>query len=193
MAQSQVMHKEPIIGSHYLPYLETCMSGFGRYLWWAFCYYGIIFNRKMNTFNWNPLEKSDQENLTWSWLRAVEWGIWPAFLSGPVAPLFFLFFEWWKVIGVILILTIIWAFIRYKYINTTMASLGVYFVLLKWITCPLAAVIFAMQHNYILAVVSLLWPSLSAYFGFFVGGTKIGIIQKMIMKKFGYSENKNIM
>lgn len=37
------MHKEPIIGSHYLPYRETGMSGFGRYLWWAFCCHRSIF------------------------------------------------------------------------------------------------------------------------------------------------------
>lgn len=34
---SQVMHKKPIIGSHYLPYRETCTRGLGLYLWWAFC------------------------------------------------------------------------------------------------------------------------------------------------------------
>ena len=35
---------------------------------------------------WNPADHSDQDNLTWSFLRAVEWGRWPIFLSQPVAP-----------------------------------------------------------------------------------------------------------
>jgi len=148
----------------------------------------------MTTFqglSWNPSEHSDEENLRWSWLRAVEWGIWPAFLSGPVVPLLLPFFEWWKVIGVVAILTVLWAFIRYKYINLAMARLGVYFVLLKWIACPVAAIYLVIQHNYILAVLSLVWPAFASFLGVFVGGTQIGVIQKMFMNKLGYSENKH--
>jgi hypothetical protein len=142
-------------------------------------------------FIWNPKEKSDQENLRWCWLRAVEWGIWPAFLSGPVIPLLLVFFNWWKAIGIVLILTILWSFIRYKYVNLTLVSLGVYFVLLKWIACPLAAIFLIIQHNYILAILSLMWPAVASILGFFVGGTKIGILQKKFMNELGYLENKN--
>jgi len=35
--KSPIQHEEPIIGSLYWPYRETDMSGFGYYLWWAFC------------------------------------------------------------------------------------------------------------------------------------------------------------
>src|SRR4051812_22521883 len=45
---SHVMHKEPIIGSHYVPYRETGMRGFGLYLWWAFCI-NIMHNQNNNT------------------------------------------------------------------------------------------------------------------------------------------------
>jgi hypothetical protein len=38
---------------------------------------------------------SDKENLQWSLLRAVEWGIWPAFLSQPIVSVLLMFFEWW--------------------------------------------------------------------------------------------------
>jgi hypothetical protein len=37
MVVSHVMHKKPIIGSHYVPYRETGTRAFGLYLWWAFC------------------------------------------------------------------------------------------------------------------------------------------------------------
>jgi hypothetical protein len=100
-----------------------------------------IKSQKINQFlGWNPLEHSDEENLRWSWLRAVEWGIWPAFLSGPIVPLLLPFFEWWKVIGIVVVLTVLWSFIRYKYVNLTMASFGVYFVSLKWVVCPAVAI-----------------------------------------------------
>lgn len=141
-------------------------------------------------FGWNPLEHSDEENLRWSWLHAVEWGIWPAFLSGPVVPLLLPFFEWWKIIGIVAILTVLWSFIRYKYINLAMARFGVYFVFLKWIACPLAIIYLVVQHNYILAILSFLWPMLAAYLEIFVGGIQIGKIQKMFMAELRYLEKE---
>lgn len=39
MAKSRIRHKEPIMGSPYTPYRETCMRAFGLYPWWAFCIY----------------------------------------------------------------------------------------------------------------------------------------------------------
>jgi hypothetical protein len=38
MVKSQNVHKEPIMGSHVLPYRETGMSGASHYPWWAFCF-----------------------------------------------------------------------------------------------------------------------------------------------------------
>lgn len=43
---------------------------------------------------WNPAEHSDQENLTWCYLRAIEWCAWPAFVSHPFIPILFLFVPW---------------------------------------------------------------------------------------------------
>jgi hypothetical protein len=31
-----------------------------------------------------------------------------------------------------------------------------------------------------------MWPTLSAFLGIFIGGTKVGVIQKMFMNKLGY-------
>jgi TPR repeat protein len=130
---------------------------------------------------------SDQENLKWSMLRAIEWGIWPAFLSQSIVPLLLIVFEWWEVIGVFIILTILWSFVRYRYVNVAMARFGVFFVLLKWITVPAAVIYLFVQHNYISAVVALLWPIfLAPYLGIFIGGTKIDKIQEMFMSQLGY-------
>lgn len=138
---------------------------------------------------WDPSEHSNEENLRWAWLRAVEWGIWPAFLSGPIVPLLFLFFEWWKIVIVVAILTIAWSFIRYRYVNVTIASLGVYFVNLKWVTCPVAAIYLIVQHNYILAILAVVWPAITGFFSLFVGGIKIEVIQNKFMNKLGYLMN----
>jgi TPR repeat protein len=134
---------------------------------------------------------SDQENLQWSMLRAIEWGIWPAFLSQSIVPVLLIVFEWWEVIGVFIILTILWSFVRYRYVNVAMARFGVFFVLLKWITVPAGVIYLLVQRNYISAIVALLWPIfLAPYFGIFIGGTKIGKIQEMFMAQLGYSEKQ---
>ena len=36
---------------------------------------------------WNPSEHTKEENTKWSWLRAIEWGQWPLFMSQIFAPL----------------------------------------------------------------------------------------------------------
>ena len=132
---------------------------------------------------------SNEENLQWSLLRAIEWGIWPAFLSGPIVPALLPFFEWWRIIVVVAVLTVLWSAIRYKYINLSMAKFGVYFVFLKWIACPISAIYLIIHHNFILTILALFWPMLAAFLGILVGGTQVGIIQKMFMRELGYSEN----
>lgn len=64
-----------------------------------------------------------------------------------------------------------------------MSDLGFYFVSLRWVIIPLAVIYFIFNHNYFLAVLSVAYFPLSAFFSFFVGGTKIGVIQKMLIVK----------
>jgi TPR repeat protein len=134
---------------------------------------------------------SDQENSQWSMLRAIEWGILPAFLSQSIVPVLLMFFGWWEVIGAFIILTILWSFVRYRFVNVAMARFVVFFVLLKWITIPTAVIYLLIQQNYISAVVALLWPIfLAPYLGIFIGGTDIGKIQEMFMAQLGYSKKQ---
>ena len=81
---------------------------------------------------WNPLEHSDDENLRWCWLRAIEWGKWPLFIAQAIVPILYLFLPWWWIVIAVVILTWLWAFIRYKYINITLVDLGPLVVYLKW-------------------------------------------------------------
>lgn len=147
----------------------------------------------MEIRNWNSLEHSDEENLSWSWFRAVEWAYWPLLISGPIIPVLLIFFEWWKIIGIVAILTWLWFFIRYKYVNLSMANFGVYFVRLKWVTCSMVAIYFVIRYNYTLAMVSFFWPLLDqlyrAYLENITGDAQIGKIQKMFMVKLGCKES----
>ncbi len=68
--------------------------------------------------SWNRFHHSDQANLTWAQLRAVEWGRWPIFLSQPLAPILLLFFDWKAVILVVVVANLLWAIlVRYQFVN----------------------------------------------------------------------------
>ena len=90
-----------------------------------------------------------------------------------------------------MILTILWSFVRYRYVNVAVARFGVFFVFLRWVTVPVAVIYLLIHQTYISAVVALLWPIfLAPYLGIFIGGTKIGKIQEMFMARLGYSEKQ---
>ena len=80
----------------------------------------------------NPQLYTDEENLRWCWLRAVEWGQWPLFSSQLVVPILLLFFAWWKIVVMVVIITWMWVLIRYKYVNMILAGSGPFVIILKW-------------------------------------------------------------
>lgn len=135
--------------------------------------------------SWDPLKHTYEENLQWSWLRAVEWGAWPAFLSQPIIPLFLPFIAWWELIGIVIILTALWSFVSYRYVSISLVIGGLYFVLLKWIVCPLVIIYLITKHIYGLAVLAFIWPFLAGFLG---TGSQNKRIQNMFMAKLGYEQ-----
>jgi len=77
-------------------------------------------------------------------------------------------------------------FIRYNVVIPAIAEFGVYFVKLKWITVPVAAIYLMMRHEYLLTVITLFWPWLAGILGCFPPGL-VGKTQKMFMARFGYA------
>ena len=131
-------------------------------------------------------EYGPQEKQRWCLLRAIEWGIWPAFLSIPLVPLLLLFVPLWNIIVVVGILTIAWSFVKYKFVNVLLADLGCLWVQLKWISIPASIVLLLLRRHYLLACVALIWPFIASFFGLLSGGTQIGRIEEAFMKKLGY-------
>ena len=140
-------------------------------------------------FMWNSAEHTDQENLRWSLLRAIEWGVWRAFLSGPVGPFLLLFMAWWKLVLLVGALTIVWAFVRYRFVNLFGAWLGCLWRQLSFVAVPVAVWLLVLRRDYLLACLALGWPFCTALFGLIVGGTQVGRIQEMFMRKLGYSKS----
>lgn len=110
---------------------------------------------------WNPTEHSNDENVRWSWLRAVEWIGWPLFLSQPVVPILLYFYRWPVVIGAVVIVAFAWrAVIVPFWVAPSLAYIGPLFVLLKFISAPAMAYFIWQRGNTPIALVALVWPFL---------------------------------
>jgi hypothetical protein len=134
---------------------------------------------------WNPKENTDQENLQWAWLRAVEWGSWPMFILQPVAPIALLFFPWWSVILVLMVMNATWSFfVRYQFVIPSFAFWGAIFVRIKWITIPFATYLLWRNDMRGIAALALFWPLVILIIPH--SSTQIGIIQTMFMQCMGY-------
>jgi hypothetical protein len=134
---------------------------------------------------WNPANHSDQENLQWSWLRAVEWSRWPLFVSLPVAPLLLLVFNALTIAATFFAVNLLWAVVRYRYVSAPLASVGAVLALARWLTGPIAAVLLFRSGTWVPALLALLWPAVVPILGAMTPA-KIGRIQAEFMRQLGY-------
>jgi len=110
---------------------------------------------------WDPTKHGDQDNLTWAWLRAVEWQHWPLFLSQPIVPVLLYFYPWVWVLGAMVVVSLLWTVCIVPYIVSPVLSyVGPLIVMAKFLTAPLVA--FALWRNgqIEIAALALLWPFL---------------------------------
>jgi hypothetical protein len=158
-------------------------------------------------FWWESEQHSDDENLRFAWLRAVEWREWPLFLSQPVVPLLLYFYSWTSVIGCLVILTVFWWFIVAPYtIGRNLVDNGPIFVRLKFITSPLMAYFIWQRGETWVAVLALSWPILGVFIvKYFVGfiqaalsftargkAAQIGLVQERLMDSLGYDRMQGV-
>ena len=108
---------------------------------------------------WNPRQHTDDENLRWCWLRAVEWDAYPFFISQPLIPLLLAIFVWWKILIGLLVAQFLWTiFVRIKFVNAGISASGPVIVMTKWLICPIAAYYIYRTGHIGLAVLALTWP-----------------------------------
>jgi hypothetical protein len=139
---------------------------------------------------WRAAEHSDQDNLTWSHLRALEWSRWPAFVLQPVAPILLIWLPIGTVVVGIVILNFLWALVRRRFVSVALADLGCLFVRLKWIFGPGSAAYLFMHGDRTKAVVALLWPAVTLLISVFPTG-QVGNIQTMFMRQLGYEPRQD--
>jgi hypothetical protein len=151
---------------------------------------------------WRPEQHSDDENLRWSWLRAVEWQHWPLFLSQPIVPVLLYVYPWPWVTGIVAAISFVWWFlVASKITPPTDVDLSVYFVYLRFLTSPLMAYLLWRDDRPWIAALALLWPfvgtllvgfvmtPLKAVLGWtqWAKAAQIGVIQRRLMFRLGYT------
>src|SRR5208282_5151508 len=153
---------------------------------------------------WTAAEHSDEENLQYSWLRAVEWINWPSFISQPIVPVLLYFFNWpWVVLSVIIIGHIWRILVPRRFIWFRLADLGPIFGKLQFITCPVMAFLLWQKGDPWNAGFALLWPIainvidlLLAPIAFLLRIMRdrdlwVGPIQEQFMNFLGYNRRVN--
>ncbi len=134
----------------------------------------------MSTLTDNPIVR---EMVNEYWLRAAEWTNWPTFISQPLVPILFVFYPWYSIIVGLFAVDVLWAGIRYKYVNVTAARAAVPVVAYaKWPAAIGSAIYLFIQHRYFAGVLALAWPLVC---GIVMVPGKIGLVQRLIMRKAG--------
>ena len=120
----------------------------------------------------------------WLWLRAAEWSNLPSFVSQPIVPILFIFFYWPFVLASLFVLDIVWAFVRYKYVNVRASSYIAKFVILtKWPAAIASAIILFVHHRILVGTLAIAWPL--GLGGLIAVPGQIGKLQVLFAKKIG--------
>ena len=136
---------------------------------------------------WIPAEHSDDDNIEWARLRAIEWGRWPLFLSQVLAPALLVSLSWPLVVSLFFAANLIWAIlVRYRCVSVSAAYWAVVFVLLRWLVWPAATIYCFVVGRRSEAWVCAFWPVLMFALGAFTP-TKVDRIQFAFLQSVGFT------
>src|SRR6266849_2247914 len=103
------------------------------------------------------MQQPNELKARWCLLRSIEWGRWPFFVSQPLVPIALIFVKWSTVVLTLIVLTWLWALVRYRVVSLSLAEFGATFVHLKWPSSLIAAGFLAFKGNYSTALLAGLW------------------------------------
>ncbi len=99
-------------------------------------------------------------------LRAIEWVVWPAFLSPLYVPILLTLCPWWKTFLTLFAADLIWCLFRDRIHNIALANFAA--IAVKWVglpTCIICSIVLICQKRYGTAVLSFLMPFISGFLG----------------------------
>ena len=122
-------------------------------------------------------------------LRAMEWTNWPVFLSPLFVPVLLIWIDWWRVILGLVLVDLLWALVRFKVHNFTIANTAAMFVQLgQWPIALLGFGVLIYHRHFALSFLSLLWPLLH---GFIRVPGQIGLAELNFAREIGYISDDN--
>jgi hypothetical protein len=102
-------------------------------------------------------------------MQAGQWINWPLFISQPIVPvLLFLFPSTLApIVIVLLVINVLWMrTVSQLFVSLPLAKFGSAFVQLKWLACPLMALLLWQTSHVYIATIALAWPVLVIVFLF---------------------------
>ncbi len=148
---------------------------------------------------WHSNQHTTELNVRWAWLRAVEWLVWPLFLSQPIVPILLLVVQWkWVIFGTFTI-AILWRYAVAPYMVSMIADYGPLFVMARFVAAPLAAIVLVYRGEFFEAFLAITWPWLGPLLvGWVVGlpgallshssiakRAQVGVVQKRFLTLIG--------
>jgi len=109
------------------------------------------------------------------WVRAIEWLAWPAFLSQPLLPILYTLYPVYWVVAAITAAGLFWLPFRYHLVSLRLATLGCFWVRLKWITIPIGVFVLLRQGRFVAAAIALGTPWISGLLN--IPG-EIGVVER---------------
>jgi hypothetical protein len=125
----------------------------------------------MRLFNFYQFSPEELQRLCW--LRAIEWLTWPGFLSQPLLPILYIFYPVYGVLALAFIADLLWLPFRHHLVSLQLATLGCFWVRLKWVTIPIGVIFLLHQRRYAAAFAALATPWFA---GLPIPG-KVGIVE----------------
>lgn len=128
---------------------------------------------------------TDDEIKRWLWIRAIEWGNFPAYLSQPIVPVLFIFYTWYFIVFGVVVLGLLWSLVRYCFVSVGLSRVAcLTVVLLKWPAAIGSSIYLFIHHRPLVAVAALVWPFVAAITG--ILPAKVGIIELALAKRMGF-------
>jgi hypothetical protein len=149
-----------------------------------------MFNRDL-LFRTMRCEFTSDEIKLATLLRGLEWCAWPVFLCQPLLPVLYLFWPPCIVLGAVVLLDYMWVPIANGYVSYPLATVGCFWVRLKWPVMPAALAYYLWTHQFYLAVLTAITPLIPRLLVQVVPKGNVISVQRKMMKEIGFDPDQD--
>ncbi|MGB9694356.1 MAG: hypothetical protein ACP5SB_01755 [Caldisericaceae bacterium] len=115
---------------------------------------------------WDPSKHKKSENEAYINGRASEWVHFPVVSTQIIVPPLFLVIKWYYILVGLILLEVVWAFIRDRYTNYKLSDFVWQLNKVKWIIFIAFGGFYIYKSMFVEAALSFLWPFVSLLIAF---------------------------